>query len=200
MKVIDAIKKFDGLVPPNWCNLVIDFINQTDKKNLSTAAGLIKDIRNVEGFHYYDQKYSLDYPKTDLIKQIPLKIFYLQLQNLLKIPLLNYTSMFPQCIVNRVDQIDFLKYGEGGKYEQHIDRGNSDGSSKRYLTGIINLNSDYEGGEFVFFNPSIRKETVVKEETLKQGSVLLFPSNFLFPHSIKPITKGRRYSLVCWME
>jgi len=87
-----------------------------------------------------------------------------------------------------------------GKYERHSDRRNeSSGSASRYMSVIINLNSNYEGGEFIFFNPTTRKEDVIREEKLKEGSVLMFPSNFLFPHSVKPITKGTRYSLVCWL-
>ena len=200
MKVIDAAKRFDSLIPSHWCTSVINFINQTNKKKLTTTGGLREEVRNVEGTHFYPspKPYSLNnFSKEDLIKELPKCIFSLQLKKLLEIPLLNYNVIFPECIVSKLLQIDFLKYDPGGKYEQHIDRGSL---SNRYLTVIINLNSDYEGGEFVFFNPSTRNKEVVKEEKLKEGSVLIFPSNFLFPHSIKPITKGTRYSLVCWLE
>jgi predicted 2-oxoglutarate/Fe(II)-dependent dioxygenase YbiX len=30
------------------------------------------------------------------------------------------------------------------------------------------------------------------------GDILLFPSNFMFPHEVKEITKGIRYSFVSW--
>jgi len=200
MKVIDAAKRFDSLIPLHWCTSVINFINQTNKKKLTTSGGLREEVRNVEGTHFHPplKPYSLnDFSKEDLIKELPKCIFSLQLKKLLEIPLLNYTTIFPECGVSKLLQIDFLKYEPGGKYEQHIDRGPL---SNRYLTVIINLNSDYEGGEFVFFNPSTRNKEMVKEEKLKDGSVLIFPSNFLFPHSIKPIIKGTRYSLVCWLE
>ena len=34
---------------------------------------------------------------------------------------------------------------------------------------------------------------------LKQGSVLIFPSNFMYPHEVESITKGSRYSFVSWV-
>jgi predicted 2-oxoglutarate/Fe(II)-dependent dioxygenase YbiX len=67
----------------------------------------------------------------------------------------------------------------------------------RHLSIIVNLNEDYEGGDFVFFNP-FNKEEIIHSVSLKKGNVLMFPSNFLYPHSVKPITKGTRYSIVSW--
>ena len=33
---------------------------------------------------------------------------------------------------------------------------------------------------------------------LKKGDFLLFPSVFLYPHLVKPVTKGTRYTFVSW--
>ena len=201
MKVIDTVKRFDSLIPLNWCRLVTDFIDSRNIKNLSTASGEKKEIRNVKGLSFVPGNYSLrNCSKEDLIKKIPVCMFSLQIIKLLEIPLLNYNIMFPECNVSKILQIDYLKYQEGGKYERHSDRGNEfSGSMDRYMSVIINLNSNYEGGEFIFFDPTTKKEKIIREEKLTEGSVLMFPSNFLFPHSVKPITKGTRYSLVCWL-
>jgi len=48
------------------------------------------------------------------------------------------------------------------------------------LVGV--LNEDYEGGEFIFNN--------THEVKLKTGDILMFPSNFMFAHEVKEITKG----------
>lgn len=53
------------------------------------------------------------------------------------------------------------------------------------------LNHDYEGGEFIMFNN--------KQYDLKQGDVLVFPSNFMYPHKVKSVTKKVRYSYVSWV-
>jgi predicted 2-oxoglutarate/Fe(II)-dependent dioxygenase YbiX len=51
------------------------------------------------------------------------------------------------------------------------------------------LNDDFEGGEFILCG---------EDMNLKRGHVLLFPSIFLYPHEVKTITKGVRYSFVSW--
>ena len=33
---------------------------------------------------------------------------------------------------------------------------------------------------------------------LNAGDIIVFPSNFLYPHSILPITLGVRYSIIIW--
>ena len=53
------------------------------------------------------------------------------------------------------------------------------------------LNDDFEGGEFVMWkNEKIQ---------LKAGDLIIFPSNFLYPHLVAPITKGVRHSFVSWV-
>jgi len=52
------------------------------------------------------------------------------------------------------------------------------------------LNDDYKGGRFLIRDEEIK---------LKKGDILLFPSNFLYPHMVtKVTTKNPRYSFVCW--
>ncbi len=34
--------------------------------------------------------------------------------------------------------------------------------------------------------------------TLKAGEIMIFPSNFLYPHRVDLVTKGTRYSYVSW--
>ena len=57
------------------------------------------------------------------------------------------------------------------------------------LIGI--LSNDYEGGELTFFED--------KKIDTKKGDLLVFPSNFLYPHKVAPVTKGVRYSYVSWV-
>ena len=77
---------------------------------------------------------------------------------------------------------------------KHIDHIKSlfDGERKGIpvLSIIGALNNNYTGGELIFFDNYQIK--------LKEGDVLLFPSNFLYPHLVKPVTKGERYSFISW--
>jgi predicted 2-oxoglutarate/Fe(II)-dependent dioxygenase YbiX len=85
---------------------------------------------------------------------------------------------------------DLLRYKKGDYYKPHIDAGTKD---HRVLSCIIALNEDYLGGEIdMWQGASITK--------LRTGSVMVFPSNFLFPHGIRPITRGIRYSIVTWFN
>ena len=34
---------------------------------------------------------------------------------------------------------------------------------------------------------------------IKQGSAIVFPSNFMFDHEVKKVTKGNRYSVMTWI-
>jgi predicted 2-oxoglutarate/Fe(II)-dependent dioxygenase YbiX len=95
---------------------------------------------------------------------------------------------------DKINQIDLLKYSVGGKYEVHTDHFSS---TVRNVSIIINLNDDYEGGDLVFTN---QQKVEVKKIKLEKGSIVFFPSNFMYPHSIKPITKGVRYSIVSWLQ
>jgi predicted 2-oxoglutarate/Fe(II)-dependent dioxygenase YbiX len=54
------------------------------------------------------------------------------------------------------------------------------------------LNDDYEGGEFLMFDENV-------EYKLKQGEIMIFPSIFLYPHKVAPVTKGIRDTFVSWV-
>ena len=55
----------------------------------------------------------------------------------------------------------------------------------------------YDGGNLIFTDQN-RKE--IKRLKLGKGSIVFFPSNFMYPHGIQPITKGTRYSIVAWLQ
>jgi hypothetical protein len=85
-----------------------------------------------------------------------------------------------------------LKYKENGKYIFHVDHGYH---CARTISCIFFLNDDYEGGELCFKFPGNIKEFSVEK---KANRMIVWPSNFLYPHAVKPVTKGTRYSVVAW--
>jgi predicted 2-oxoglutarate/Fe(II)-dependent dioxygenase YbiX len=95
---------------------------------------------------------------------------------------------------SKINQIDLLKYSIGGKYNIHTDHYTM---SSRHLSVILNLNDEYKGGDLIFTD---QKEKEVKRYKLEKGSIVFFPSNFMYPHGIQPITKGTRYSIVAWLQ
>lgn len=90
-------------------------------------------------------------------------------------------------------RIRFNKYQENRKMAHHFDGIHSifDGARKGIpvMSALGILNDDYSGGEFIMWG---------KEIKLKGGDLVIFPSNFLYPHKVEPVTKGIRYSFVSW--
>ena len=95
---------------------------------------------------------------------------------------------FKNVFFTNTRNIRILKYDVGQHIKDHSD-------IDEYIRGslTINLNDNYEGGEFTFFQESLIY-------TLKKGDVLMFPSSFQYPHGVKKITKGTRYQLVLWLR
>lgn len=87
----------------------------------------------------------------------------------------------------------FNRYNESTQMRLHCDHIHSlfDGERKGVpiLTVLGALNNDYDGGEFMLCGEQIE---------FKAGEVLVFPSNFLYPHEVKPVKSGIRYSFVSW--
>ena len=90
--------------------------------------------------------------------------------------------------------IRFNRYKETRLMAEHCDHIHSlfDGERKGIpiITALGLLNDDHEGGDLVMW-----QDTVLP---FKAGEIKVFPSNFLFPHRIEPVTKGVRYSFVAW--
>ena len=182
MKVTDAILQIDNLFSEQLIERIIKYINKVELKPLNVSGGLYLNIRNVEGRTLNKN--------SNMSERI---LFCYIAQEINKI-LVNYTAKFKFIELIKICQVDLLQYSPGGKYETHIDEGPT---SFRRLSCIINLNNDYEGGDLNFYD--MKYENVIKTIKMKKGTTVFFPSNFLYPHKIEPITKGRRYSIVAWL-
>jgi PKHD-type hydroxylase len=95
--------------------------------------------------------------------------------------------------ITHAKQSEFLSYSEGGHYTTHLDTFMFPTSQDcRKLTAQITLNDDFEGGRFYI---ELGDQRVYPPQ--KKGTVLVFPS--FLPHGVEPVTKGHRYSAVCWL-
>jgi len=181
MDHLEAIVEIKNIISVEFIDKIIPLINHKSKKNLQIMEGINKDIRNVKGYH--------------ISLNTPTNVFYWNyIKEEIKKVYVFYKAKFPKMGSSKINQIDLLKYNSGGKYEIHTDHYTN---SPRHLSIIINLNDNYEGGDLIFTD---QKEKEVKRLKLNKGSIVFFPSNFLYPHSIKPITKGTRYSIVAWLQ
>jgi len=91
-------------------------------------------------------------------------------------------------------QIRFNRYNKNQIMSKHCDHIISifEGAKRGIpiLSIVCVLNDDYEGGEFIMFDDY--------EIKFKAGDLIIFPSVFLYPHLVKPVKKGTRYSFVSW--
>lgn len=183
-KIEDAIVVLENRVPDLYCKSLIEYvehINEFEKQ------GTISDTEEVKNKARVVSGYSLKENKiTDLI-------FYRHTNEIIKKNYTNYKFKFPQINTEKIKSMDVLKYSPGGKYDIHTDHAFT---TERTLSVVLNLNEDYEGGDFIFYYQNGKEMKRVKT---KKGTVIMFPSNFLYPHSVSPITKGTRYSIISWL-
>jgi len=99
-----------------------------------------------------------------------------------------YNKRFERSEIEQDSGYELLRYETGQFYTQHVD---SFKARPRAVSCSFALNDDYEGGEFGFFD----RELVIKAP---KGGAVLFPSGFMYPHEIMPVTKGTRYSIITW--
>jgi hypothetical protein len=88
-----------------------------------------------------------------------------------------------------------IKYTENTEMHTHCDHLHSLFEGERrgipILTMIVLLNDDFKGGEFVLFDDEVIP--------MEKGDILLFPSLFIYPHTVQKITEGVRYSIASWV-
>ena len=193
LDIRQLIYRKEKLITKNQCSYFIDFfekhINKTTTEK-STKYYLDKKPSNVE-----DNFLCLNlsqYYENDEFKKIADLAF-----SLISTMVLNYTqylkikitpaivSNYMQCTKN----IRIMRYKEGQEIKDHLDIG----ISNVRASCTINLNSDYEGGEFSFFSG---KHLL----NLKEGEGIIFPAGQIWIHGVRPVTKGARYAINCFLS
>jgi hypothetical protein len=88
------------------------------------------------------------------------------------------------------DSYSILKYGVGQKFVNHID---DHPDFHRRISTLYYINDDYSGGEINFprFNLSFKP---------KANQMIVFPSTYVYNHSVSPVTEGTRYAVVSWLR
>jgi hypothetical protein len=191
MEIKNLIKIYDNILPLNTLSNFIRAINTFKFKegeiwtNKDTVI-VDKNIRNVEVFSLADFK-------DDNLTAIHwANLFLCKIKENID----NYKNdlNLKYFYVSSIDSIDILKYENNGFYTWHIDAGTN---ISRTLSIVYLLNNDYEGGNLCFKNPNGSGEWEVE---VIPNRMIIWPSNFLYPHTVKPVTKGKRYSIVSWVK
>jgi hypothetical protein len=93
-------------------------------------------------------------------------------------------------IIDWHDSYGILKYGKGQKFINHID--DSPAATRRIST-VYYLNDKYSGGEINFPRFNVRLKP-------KANQMIVFPSSFVYNHSVDPVIEGTRYAVVSWLR
>ena len=98
---------------------------------------------------------------------------------------------FDGMTINEMAQ--YTEYPEGGFYEWHVDNdvncAHEPPVRKISMTCLLSPESEFEGGDLELM-------TEGKVAKIKQGHAIFFAS--FIRHRVKPVTRGRRQSLVMW--
>ena len=192
-KIIDQKYHLKGLINKDICNKLIKFYE--DHKHMTIEESSYKFKENLE-----DNKHELDNCSFLNISKLrdeedfdkPYKIIL----KYLRIVLTNYDMYirnnlcptYQNTFMTHTDNIRIIKYEVGKCIKDHSD---VDTNIRGSLT--INLNDDYEGGEFRFFGGQVKLN-------LSAGEAMLFPAEPLWIHGTEPVTKGARYTINCFLR
>ena len=192
-KIIDQKYHLKGLVNPDVCNQLIKFYE--DNKNLSLPEGsykfgdnIEKNKREVDNCNFLNLSKNAHRESFKDTFNLILKYLKIVLVNHAMYVRNNLCPTYENTFMTHTDNIRIIKYDVGQLIKDHSDvTQNIRGS----LT--INLNDDYEGGEFRFFGGQVKV-------SLSAGEAMLFPGEPLWIHGTEPITKGARYAINCFLR
>jgi len=95
--------------------------------------------------------------------------------------------------LSQISKARYNKYAENRRMELHVDHIHSlfDGERKGVpvLSILGLLNDDFDGGEFIMWDENLK---------LKAGDIIIFPSNFLYPHKVNAVSSSERFSVINW--
>tara|TARA_A100001015_G_scaffold258777_1_gene302234 strand:+ start:1287 stop:1904 length:618 start_codon:yes stop_codon:yes gene_type:complete len=189
-KISDLKYRINNLIPKKICNYFIDVFEKNKKFSDHESS-----YKNIEKKIIEDNFTCLNLTQASMhlneLKQ-PLDIA----KKYISIMIVNYVEHIKKEISPTVcnvymkssPNIRILKYGVGQNIKDHTDVGPNFRASC-----TLNLNEDYEGGEFRFFNGQIK-------ESFKTGDAMIFPAEPIWVHGTEPITKGTRYSINCFLQ
>lgn len=182
-QLTDYIQVFENIIPSELCDAVLKEFN-SEKEWVQTIVGGGREDRNIRSATTIVMSYPhvIDVNKS-VRAELDTRIF-----ECASAAIANYNKKFPLARIEEDSGYELLRYKEGEFYTQHTD---SFKDRPRAVSCSFALNDDYEGGEWAFFS----REKVIR---VPKGAAVMFPSNFMYPHEIMPVTKGTRYSIVTW--
>jgi len=128
-----------------------------------------------------------------LLAEDPFKNFFINMNNIFfqNFDILEKDYMSAYAITSDWHETySILKYGFGQKFTNHVD---DHPSYHRRISTVYYLNDNYQGGEINFprFNITLKP---------KANQMIVFPSTYVYNHSVSPVSEGERYAVVSWLR
>lgn len=178
----DYIVVVQDVLSHEVCDLLLfEYANSDEWQDANVVTGVRRDVRSAQTILMSHDNIIAKNPEVR--KRLDEQVFSGASKAITK-----YNEKFKHAHIEQDTGYELLRYKTGEFYIQHTD---SFLSRPRSVSCSFSLNDDYEGGEFAFFDREISVRS-------PKGSAVLFPSNFMYPHEILPVTKGTRYSIVTW--
>lgn len=185
MDVKDYVKVYDNVVGIKQVSHLIKWLNTQEFRVAEVGHGLDREVRSAH--EYWLMKTGDSLTNAHWFNFLGRK--FIDLVRL-------YEKNFKERThVNAITEIVALKYTEGDYYKVHSDNSHL---MHRTLSIILFLNDDYKGGKVTFKCPKTYKN--IFDVPPKSGRVIIFPSNFIFPHVVENIDEGLRYTIVSWIR
>jgi len=189
-KISDLKYRINGLVPLNVCQKIIDIFEKYSELSLTEESYKFKTKKKEEDNFKCLNLSAIQNPNEDILYALneAKKYISIMIANyVLHIKSKKISPTFSDILISSSSNIRILKYNVDQSIKDHTDVG---GTIRASCT--LNLNEDYEGGEFRFFDGQIK-------EVFKTGDAMLFPAELIWIHGTEPITKGTRYSINCFL-
>ena len=189
-KISDLKYRINGLVPKSFCKKLIETFEKYSELSVKEQSYKYKDKKiKLDNFTCLNLSKIIN-PNKDIKEALNISKMYLSIMitNYVLHIQKNICPTFDNTSMIITDNIRILKYKKGECIEDHSDLG---GNIRASCT--LNLNENYEGGEFRFFDGQIK-------ESFKTGDAMLFPAEPIWIHGTEPVTKGTRYSINCFLQ
>lgn len=185
-RLIDYVKIYENHLSIDVCKSTCESLSKSNWQEHSFYD--VKENSNIS----YDHELSISHDNIPESEEINKKVWFAIERYILK-DFASFGDWFNGW--NGHTFARFNRYETTTKMKLHCDHIHSmfDGQVKGIptLTVLGALNDDYEGGELMLFGD--------QQIHLPAGSVVVFPSNFMYPHEVKPVKSGTRYSYVSWV-
>lgn len=183
-QIINWEYKIENVLSNNELQFIEDYVTANDYK--ITSAEIRSESDPVD----------MSYRRSDILFLDEIEVFT-PLYNTIFEKVMAVNTVHFKYSINYAEVFQYSLYKEenAGYYDIHTDTQlrNTSGSTRKISFSILlNDPSEFEGGKLLFHST---KDPI--EAEMNKGDMMLFPS--FLPHSVTPVTKGVRKSLVGWI-